>query len=174
MPAYLLADLHPCVPCLPAWFTQLPLTATSVVEAAYWPDAIRPLGFYEYGPWHYIDLPLVRVIPANASQVHPQPPPATDNVLWAVEMGAATLRRPDVSPALKSAALRFVLHFVGDIHQPLHTASLYSMQFPNGDGGGNAFRVTGSSAWHNLHGARRGRQRARSRTARCCVCGVGA
>jgi hypothetical protein len=34
-----------------------------------------------------------------------------------------------------------VLHLGGDIHQPLHTITLISPQFPDGDKGGNAFLV---------------------------------
>jgi len=132
--------------------SQLPLNATTIVEAAYWPDYIRQFGFRVFAPWHFIDIPIVRLDGADPSTVHPEPPPTVNNVLWAVELGAAALKDPSTSLAVKSAALRFVLHFVGDIHQPLHTASLFSPRFPNGDGGGNAFRVRGSSDWHNLHG----------------------
>jgi hypothetical protein len=37
--------------------------------------------------------------------------------------------------------LRFLIHLVGDIHQPLHTVVLYTKQFPQGDMGGNKFYV---------------------------------
>src|SRR6185369_7010763 len=35
----------------------------------------------------------------------------------------------------------WVAHLVGDIHQPLHAATHYSPQFPNGDAGGNGALV---------------------------------
>ena len=136
---------------------QLPLNATTIVEAAYWPDAIRPLGFYVFAPWHYIDIPLVR--DEDGANITPPPVPTTNNVVWAIEQGVRVLRTVDASAAEKSAALRFVLHFVGDVHQPLHAASLYSAMFPNGDYGGNSFHLTGSSHWSNLH-------------SECPVCGV--
>ena len=42
----------------------------------------------------------------------------------------------------KSLCIRFLVHIIGDIHQPLHTATLFSKLFPNGDLGGNAFNIT--------------------------------
>ena len=42
----------------------------------------------------------------------------------------------------KSMALRFVTHIIGDIHQPLHAAALFDDKlFPNGDEGGNLFKI---------------------------------
>jgi len=37
----------------------------------------------------------------------------------------------------RARALRFIIHFVGDIHQPLHCATRVSSAEPNGDHGGN-------------------------------------
>jgi hypothetical protein len=46
----------------------------------------------------------------------------------------------------KAEALRFVIHFVGDIHQPLHCATRVSSALPEGDRGGNDFMVSGQNA----------------------------
>lgn len=35
--------------------------------------------------------------------------------------------------------MRYILHLVGDIHQPLHTVARDTIAFPNGDRGGNDF-----------------------------------
>ena len=45
------------------------------------------------------------------------------------------------------------MHLVGDVHQPLHTASLFSKQFPKGDRGGNSFfiRVEPGTSPISLH-----------------------
>src|SRR5262245_20565678 len=40
--------------------------------------------------------------------------------------------------------LRFLIHFLGDIHQPLHAST-------NADAGGNCVKVTGFSGSDNLH-----------------------
>ena len=37
----------------------------------------------------------------------------------------------------KAIYLTWLMHLVGDIHQPLHCAAVFSEQFPNGDKGGN-------------------------------------
>lgn len=52
---------------------------------------------------------------------------------------------------VKSIALRYLIHYVGDLHQPLHAVTLYSPQFVSGDRGGNSFSVTGSQGVNNLH-----------------------
>lgn len=36
---------------------------------------------------------------------------------------------------------RYVVHLVGDIHQPLHSVALFNLTYPKGDLGGNAFKV---------------------------------
>lgn len=52
-----------------------------------------------------------------------------------------------------SVAMRLVIHFVGDIHQPLHAESRYNKQYPSGDRGGNSFRLPSSDGIYNLHSA---------------------
>lgn len=47
---------------------------------------------------------------------------------------------------------RYLVHVVGDIHQPLHSVALYNATFPNGDRGGNSLHIkllNGSA--QNLH-----------------------
>jgi len=51
----------------------------------------------------------------------------------------------------KSFALRLVIHYVGDIHQPLHTTSEVNDQFPVGDRGGNSHKIPNVSGASNLH-----------------------
>jgi len=45
--------------------------------------------------------------------------------------------------------LRYLLHFVGDVHQPLHASTAISAAFPSGDSGGNGFTLNGT--WSELH-----------------------
>ena len=37
--------------------------------------------------------------------------------------------------------LRLLIHYIGDIHQPLHAASRYTTVYPKGDEGGNDMRI---------------------------------
>lgn len=44
----------------------------------------------------------------------------------------------------------YLLHFVADIHQPLHCSTLYSSKYPEGNRGGNLFLIAGMKQ-KNLH-----------------------
>lgn len=44
----------------------------------------------------------------------------------------------------KSMAMRLLIHYVGDLHQPLHCASAVNDDFPKGDRGGNSFKLPAS------------------------------
>jgi len=50
-----------------------------------------------------------------------------------------------------STALRFLVHYVGDVHQPLHAMSRVNHRYPKGDRGGNLFRIPDKdrSGWWN-------------------------
>jgi len=51
----------------------------------------------------------------------------------------------------KSYALRLLIHYLGDIHQPLHASSRVDSRYPKGDRGGNSFRVPSIDGASNLH-----------------------
>jgi hypothetical protein len=53
----------------------------------------------------------------------------------------------------KSFALRLIIHYVGDLHQPLHTVAGISDKYPKGDAGGNFEHVpdTDNKGVTNLH-----------------------
>jgi hypothetical protein len=48
-------------------------------------------------------------------------------------------------------ALAWLVHLVGDIHQPLHACALYSADYPTGDRGGNLMMVKYHGVVTNLH-----------------------
>jgi len=50
-----------------------------------------------------------------------------------------------------SFAMRFLIHLVGDIHQPLHMSALVDERFPSGDKGGNAYLLKNHYASPELH-----------------------
>jgi hypothetical protein len=55
----------------------------------------------------------------------------------------------------KSFALRLVIHYVGDLHQPLHTTAAVSNTYPHGDAGGNyehlpEYENTGATNLHSV------------------------
>lgn len=51
----------------------------------------------------------------------------------------ANLRKLTAERALFA---RYLIHMVGDIHQPLHSVALYNHTFPKGDAGGNFLKIT--------------------------------
>ena len=51
----------------------------------------------------------------------------------------------------RSFALRLIIHYVGDIHQPLHATTLVDDEYPNGDAGGNFEHIPNICGASNLH-----------------------
>lgn len=51
----------------------------------------------------------------------------------------------------KSLALRLLIHFMGDIHQPLHCSDRYTAEHPKGDKGGNDFELNNHYSAPELH-----------------------
>jgi len=134
-------------------------------RAAFWPDIARRLSRqeqekYNHPSWHYIDGALLRsdatIQGNNYIGIAPLPSrqstPAENNIvkervtniLQALDYNAALLNDTDSSKDEKAIALCWMLHLIGDIHQPLHTGSLFSAQtFPDGDAGGNRIETNG-------------------------------
>lgn len=52
--------------------------------------------------------------------------------------------KPEEPNLLKAVMMRYALHVVGDIHQPLHSTSLYNATFPEGSGdkGGSSLNIS--------------------------------
>ena len=46
----------------------------------------------------------------------------------------------------RAIALAWLFHLVGDIHQPLHAAQLFTVDYPNGDRGGNQICIRATRA----------------------------
>lgn len=51
----------------------------------------------------------------------------------------------------QSIALRLLIHYYGDVHQPLHIANRYTAEHPNGDRGGNDFPLKYHYTANELH-----------------------
>ena len=47
--------------------------------------------------------------------------------------------------------LRLLIHYLGDVHQPLHTVTRYSYEHKGGDMGGNLFKIKSDYDITNLH-----------------------
>jgi len=138
--------------------------------ASTWPDLARHfdhvsntverehlVASYNRGRWHYINLPTylrqadaVLAIPVP-SMTPPNALEDAGNLVQALGAARAVLCKPDSSPASRALALSWLLHLLGDLHQPLHTTALYAVGiFPAGDRGGNDLGVRGATNLHAL------------------------
>jgi hypothetical protein len=121
------------------------LDGSAVDAVASWADEYRQ-DHRETGPWHYIDIPLTDSKIDLAREC-----PNGDCVIAKTKQFVAVLKDPNADKNAKAQALKFVIHFAGDLHQPLHDED-------NGDKGGNTRRVifdghphpTELAPWHRL------------------------
>jgi hypothetical protein len=117
------------------------LGSESLAEASTWPDFMRssPDGFWQKdaNPWHYV------TVPPGKTYAEVGAPPQGD-AITALKRFSATVRDPRAPLADRQLALRFIVHIVGDLAQPLHVG--------NGtDRGGNDVKVTFFGEPTNLH-----------------------
>lgn len=92
--------------------------------------------------WHFVD------VPKDATDYDPardcQSGPKGDCVIAELARAQADLKNKSLAKAKRAEALKFVVHFVGDLHQPLHCSD-------NNDKGGNDVKVKFLGKPSNLH-----------------------
>lgn len=109
------------------------------INAAVWADQIRN-DRPQTKPWHFVD------IPNNAPGYDPARDCKNQNCAVArIDLFAKQLADRKAAKAKRVEALKFVIHFVGDIHQPLHGAE------DDNDQGGNLVFVTVDGITDKLH-----------------------
>ena len=108
----------------------------SYLHLAYWPDALRSQHIETFTHWHYIDIPYSSDGTAVNNDVID-----TDNAVWAVKRIQVVVKNQRANPYDRARFLSFLTHIVGDLHQPLHTVTLFSAAHPKGDKGGNSYHV---------------------------------
>jgi S1/P1 Nuclease len=118
------------------------------MQAARWADDVRIQEKAQNRPrWHYINLPFKpEGQPVNVQAREPV------NILTAMAENESILKNQN-DIERKTTALAWLFHLVGDIHQPLHTAQIFTVDYPNGDRGGNEIcvRVTQAEQPMDLH-----------------------
>lgn len=102
-------------------------TPDRMVDASTWPDDVR--NERHNGPWHYIDIPRGKHKGSLEEYCG-----ADGCVTRAIEEQRAILKDKSADPIKRAEAIRYLIHFVGDMHQPLHVIN-------NGDNGGNCVPV---------------------------------
>lgn len=117
------------------------LGVETLAQASTWPDFMRadPDEFWQStaNPWHYVTVPPGKAYREVGA-------PEQGDAASALERFTEQLRDPESSAEERALALRFIVHIVGDLHQPLHVG--------NGeDRGGNDVDVTFFGEPTNLH-----------------------
>ena len=100
-----------------------------------WPDDVRRQPGFEFsGDEHFADFPFS----VDETPLPDLPKPA--NVIKALERYVGVLKT-SADENERAQALRFIIHYVGDIHQPLHCTARVDKGHPQGDEGGNLFFI---------------------------------
>ena len=115
------------------------LGVESLAEASTWPDFMRsnPSDFWRKGasPWHYITVP--------PGTTYEDTPPEGD-AMSALAMFSKQIADDSLTTAERQLALRFAIHLIGDLHQPLHVGR-------GDDRGGNNVDLLFKDEPTNLH-----------------------
>ena len=111
---------------------------TSLAAVSTWADFVRKFR-PATAPWHYINYPLEMEEPDYDVMKT-----AEENIVFAIETLITLLKDPRIKGEKQEEALKFLIHFVGDIHQPLHCGK-------GEDRGGNEVPVSWREKLTNLH-----------------------
>jgi len=120
------------------------LGGQSLPEVASWADAIRPSAPYKFTSWYHFEnirddqdfLQSLREMPQEKQQL--------GGVTEAILESEKVYLDSQSSDEARTNAVRFIVHFVGDIHQPMHTGR------PE-DKGGNMIPKKWDGRKSNLH-----------------------
>jgi hypothetical protein len=135
-------------------------------QAAIWPDMARLFSGedskkYHRPWWHFINIPyfltnedrvaLQDKLTFNVTLDPPKTESDTMNAIQAIRFSRGVLADKDATDEKKAVMLCWLMHDVGDIHQPLHSTALVSQHlFPTGDRGGNSIQTDQRQNLHAL------------------------
>lgn len=116
----------------------------NLLEASVWLDKFYAPKYRFLKKLHYIDTPFgdKKYFPKHQSRF---------NAVSALYYARHVLRSRYHSKLDKTLALRVLIHVIADIHQPMHAISYYSKRYPQGDKGGNRYRLKVFHHHTNLH-----------------------
>lgn len=113
----------------------------SLADVSVWADEVREAR-PETSRWHYVNINLREH--AYDPRVHCRPAEAGDCIVAAIERARALVADETGPRDQRVEALKFLVHLVGDLHQPLHCGDNY-------DRGGNDVEVQWFGQPTNLH-----------------------
>jgi hypothetical protein len=107
-------------------------------EVGLWADRVRSNPDYaDSAPWHFMNI-------ADGKSLAAFEHPPEGDVLWAIGEFSRRLSDPRSDTGARAEALRFLVHFVVDLHQPLHVGRA-------DDRGGNSVPLRFRGEETNLH-----------------------
>ena len=110
----------------------------SMADIANWADFVKSRPEWAHTKsWHFVDIPDGEDY-STAEHHH------EGDIVAAITEMVAVLKKNNSDAVSKENALKFIVHFVGDIHQPLHVGR------PE-DRGGNDVRINFEGRNSNLH-----------------------
>ena len=113
-------------------------SGVTMASVSSWADQVRNQR-RETAPWHFIDIPIDKPHLDMARDC-----PKEGCVISKIEEFQKVLADPALTPEQKKEPLMFLIHFIGDMHQPLHCSD-------NHDRGGNDVRLDFFGRPSNLH-----------------------
>lgn len=114
------------------------LQMSNLAEVSTFSDEIKSDDrYWKYDVWHYVNLPFDATY-----ESYPKNPKG--DIIVAIDTCLAVLRDKQASDEDKSFHLKFLIHLVGDLHQPMHIGRAE-------DKGGNDIQARWFSRGTNLH-----------------------
>lgn len=118
------------------------LGTATLADVSTWPDEVRSQPEYKHtAPWHYLNLSLGLSYAEFQQKVEHM---TEENVYSAVLKQEQVLGSTESTREEKIEALKFIVHFVGDLHQPMHVSRAE-------DKGGNTIQLNYEGKGTNLH-----------------------
>ena len=121
--------------------------------AAVWPDQIRgrshPGNRFAHADWHYVNF-FWESRP-NGVRIDREDVPRAGELLNQLARIRTELADASRADSLRAVDLAWALHLVGDGHQPLHNSARITPALPEGDRGGNEYKLSGLYPFNNLH-----------------------
>jgi len=133
------------------------------VECVTLPDDNKRVGGGYQSNWHFDDMPIIGdnskasdlQIEHNEKNITTVMPQLYDWLMGKnVEDTLAyttVMAHTNSEEEGRSMALRLLIHYMGDIHQPLHCSNRYTADLPKGDRGGNDFLLKSHDKAKELH-----------------------
>ncbi len=114
----------------------------TLAGVAAWADQVREAELEDYAhtrSWHFLNFPSL-----DCDYVPARDCPDGNCIVAAITSQARVLADRSQPAMLRTEALKFLVHLIGDVHQPLHAGLAR-------DRGGNNFQVNVSGQGSNLH-----------------------